>query len=75
MSCALQLPSQQALTEGIVPPFYANKVQLSYSVDNAPTHIFLCILNNYYNFFLWQLKIHVAVNAQKWPGKVVSPLF
>lgn len=42
-----QLPSQQALTEGVVPPFYANKVQLSYSVDNAPTHIFLCILATY----------------------------
>ena len=42
-----QLPSQQALTEGRVPPFYANKVQLSYSVDNAPTHIFLCILSMY----------------------------
>lgn len=41
----VQLPSQQQLTEGIVPPFYANKVQLSYSVDNAPTHIFLCILH------------------------------
>ena len=40
-----QVPSQEALTEGIVPPFYANKVQLSYSVDNAPTHIFLCILH------------------------------
>ena len=39
-----QRPSQQTLAEGIVPPFYANKVLLSLSVDNAPTHIFLSIL-------------------------------
>jgi hypothetical protein len=53
----LQVPSQEALTEGIVPPFYANKVQLSYSVDNAPTHIFLCILHP---TLILSLKVHVV---------------
>ena len=53
-----QRPSQQALVEGVVPPFYVNKVQLALSVSNTPTHIFLSIQTTPRSRFELGLSLH-----------------
>lgn len=39
-----QLPTQLALRDGVIPPFYTEKVLMDTVLDNVPTHVTLSIL-------------------------------
>ncbi|XP_064382073.1 sphingomyelin phosphodiesterase 4-like [Halichondria panicea] len=60
----LPRPSQCALSEGTIPSFYCSKVQLSLSVDNSPTHIFLSAFEYYIFHFAYYL-----IHCQTYPSR------
>ncbi|KAL5457125.1 hypothetical protein EMCRGX_G034365 [Ephydatia muelleri] len=65
----LPLPTQLALRDGVIPPFYTEKVLMDTVLDNVPTHVTLTAFEYYHFLFAYYL-IHCQTTypGQLWPS-------